>query len=130
MNEEAVMTVPEPIIEPVVEPKAVPQARLLSRVHIKPPGGGDKYWGTVASLSRTRFTLFTHARFKMNAKVIVEFHFHISDKFVVIEKLEAKVIWQGGDSAAFGFDPPLTVGSLALQKAPRLEAHLAGQGAG
>ncbi|TAL12202.1 MAG: hypothetical protein EPO02_02230 [Nitrospirae bacterium] len=130
MEKGTVMTLADPIIEPVRGPDIAPQARLLSRTYIWLREGGDKYWGTVASVSRSRVTVCTHARFKLNAKVTVRFHFQIAGKYMVAEELESKVIWQSGDSAAFGFDPPLTVGSPALQKVPRLEAHLARQGAG
>ena len=125
MSEEAVVMLTDPIIEPVIEPAIVPQARLLPRVDIWLRWGGDKYWGTVISLSRPRFTAFTQARIKLNAKVVVRFHFQTADKREVTEELEAKVMWQSGDSSAFEFDPPLPVGSPDLKKAPRLEDYLA-----
>jgi hypothetical protein len=120
----------EPIIEPVIAPTSVSQARLLPRIYIRLRGEGDKYWGTVASLSRTRFTVFTHARFKVNTKVAVVFHFLISGKWLVTEELEAKAIWQSGDSAALEFNPTLAAGSPALKLAHHLGIHLAAREAG
>ncbi len=130
-NESTVMLV-DPVIERVHEtpkarpPAAPPEATMLSRVYLWLRWGGDKYWGTVASINRTRCTVFSHARFKNNSKIMVRFHFQ--GKSLISEDVEAKVIWQNGDSVAVEFEKPLAAGSPELEKVPCLQAHLAKTG--
>jgi len=67
---------------------------------------------------------------KKNQKVTVRFRFLSAEGQETTEVLIAKVVWQCGDNAGLEFDPPLTAGSTALQKAPQLVAHLAEKEAG
>src|SRR2546422_446027 len=61
---------------------------------------------------------------KAHQRVTVRFRLQSPDGREIIEELAAKEIWQCGDNTGLEFDPPLTAGSPALQKARYLVAHL------
>jgi len=100
---------------------------LLPRVDIVVVGSDDTYWGTVQNITRTGITITLGQHMKAMQRVMIRFRFKGSDQKEIIEGLTAKVIWKTGDNARLEFDPPLTPGSPALQKASYLAAYLADQ---
>ena len=101
--------------------------KLLPRIDIVVVGSDDTYWGSVKDISRVGVSITLGQHLKAIQRVTIRFHFKGSDQKEVIESLTAKVIWKTGDNARLEFDPPLTPGSPALQKAPYLGAHLVEQ---
>jgi len=102
----------------------MPRYHLLTRVDILLAGSGDAYWGSLCNLSRSGVAVAMRQHLKTHQRVTVRFHLLSPDKREIVEELAAKVIWRCGDNAGLEFDPPLTAGSPALQKARYLVAHL------
>jgi hypothetical protein len=100
---------------------------LLPRVDIVMVGSDDNYWGSVKNLSRSGVSLTLGQHLKTIQRVTIRFRFKGTDQQEIIEDLTAKVIWKTGDNARLEFDPPLTPGSPALQKASYLAAYLVDQ---
>lgn len=109
----------------VGERRGHPRFHVLMRVDVSVAGRSDTYWGSVCNLSRTGVAIILRQYLKANHKVTIRFLFRSEDGREVTETLTARVIWKCGDNVGLGFDPPLTAGSPALQKAPHLVAHLA-----
>ena len=106
------------------EPRRGPRYHLLTRVDILPAGSSDVYWGSMCNLSRSAVAVAMRQRVKTHQRVMVRFHLQSPDGREIIEELAAKAVWQCGDNTGLEFDPPLTAGSPALQKARNLAAHL------
>ena len=106
----------------------MPRYHLLTRVDILV--GGDPYWGSMRNLSRSGIAVTVRHHLKTHQRVTVRFHLQSPDGREVIEDLAAKEIWQCGDDAGLEFDPPLTAGSPALQRARYLMWHLVEREAG
>ena len=100
---------------------------LLPRVDIVVVGSDDMYWGSVKDIGRAGVSITLGQHMKAMQRVMIRFRFKGSDQKEIIEGLTAKVIWKTGDNARLEFDPPLTPGSPALQKASYLAAYLAEQ---
>jgi len=102
----------------------MPRFPLLSCVEVSVPGRRATFGGTVTNLSRTGISLRIRQRLKPNRKITIRFHFLSDDWREVTEALDARVIWQSGDSAGLAFQSPLTAGSpdrpAARQKTPHL----------
>ncbi|SRR5713226_7177672 len=114
----------------VGERRRTPRYHLLTRVDIMLASNGDTYWGSMCNLSRSGVAVAMRQRLKIDQRVTVRFHLLSPDKREIVEELAAKAIWQCGESAGLEFDPPLTAGSPALQKARYLVAHLVEKEAG
>ena len=104
--------------------RRAPCYHLLTRVDILPAGSTDTYWGSMCSLSHSGVAVAIRQRLKTDQRVTLRFHLQSPDGREIIEELAAKAVWQCGDNARLEFDPPLTAGSPALQKARNLAAHL------
>ena len=115
---------PKPVGTVVGERRRMPRYHLLTRVDILVAGRGDAYWGSMRNVSRSGVAVTMRQHLKRHQRVTVRFHLLSPDKREIVEELAAKAIWQCGESAGLEFDPPLTAGSPALQKARYLVAHL------
>ncbi len=109
------------------ERRAMPRYQLLTRIDILVVGSADTYWGNVKNISRAGASITLGQHLKTILRVTIRFRFKGSDQKEIIEDLAAKVIWKTGDNAGLEFDPLLTAGSPALQKAPYLAAYLVEQ---
>jgi PilZ domain-containing protein len=114
----------------VGERRRLPRYYLLTRIDILLAGSGEAYWGSMRNLSRSGVAVTIRQHLQTQQKVTVRFHHQSLDGREVVEDLTAKEIWQCGDNAGLAFDPPLTTGSPALQKARYLVAHLVEKEAG
>jgi hypothetical protein len=114
----------------VEERRGTLRCRLLTCVDISVAGNSNVYWGGMNNLSRTGVAITLRQPLKTNQKVTIRFRLQSADGREVAEDLVAKVIWRNGDNTGLEFDPPLTAGSPALQKAPYLVAHLADKESG
>jgi len=120
-----------PSVEAIVgERRHAPCHHLLTRVDILLAGSSEAYWGSMRNLNRSGVAVAMRQQLKANQKVTVRFHLQSPDGREIIEELAAKAVWHCGDNAGLEFDPPLTAGSPASQKAQYLVAHIIEQDAG
>ena len=106
------------------ERRVLPRYQLTKHVDIVVADGDVTYWGSLRDLSRTGIAIAFRQDLKTNQKVAVRFRMESDDGIVVLEELNATVIWKSKDHAGLEFAKPLISGSSSLKKAPFLAAHL------
>ena len=124
MSRQEMESTPKSVGTVVGERRRMPRYHLLTRVDILLAGSADLYWGSVCNLSRSGVAVSMRQHLKAHQRVTVRFRLQSPDGREIIEELAAKEIWQCGDNTGLEFDPALTAGSSALQKARYLAAHL------
>lgn len=106
------------------ERRVLPRYHLAKHVDIVVADGDVTYWGSLKDLSRTGISIALRQDLKTNQKVAVRFRMESDDGIVVLEELDALVIWKSSDHAGLEFAKPLIAGSSSLKKAPCLAAHI------
>jgi PilZ domain len=106
------------------ERRVLQRYHLAKRVDIIVAKGDETYWGSLKDLSRTGIAITLRQELTASQDVIVRFRMESDDGKVVLEELNATVIWNSRRDAGLEFTKPLIAGSSALKKAPCLAAHL------
>lgn len=106
------------------ERRVLPRYQLAKHVDIVVADGDVTYWGSLHDLSRTGIAIALRQDLKRNQHVTVRFRMESADGIVVLEELDATVIWKSKEHAGLEFAKPLISGSSSLKKAPHLAAHL------
>lgn len=98
--------------------------RYTLQVRAGVSGGGKTHWGSLSNVSRTGVAMSLKQQLRPNQSVTILFNLHSADGREVTESLSAKVLWQLGGKAGFALEPPLRGRSVAVLKAPYLNAYL------
>jgi hypothetical protein len=106
------------------ERRVLARYHLAKHVDIVVAKEDETYWGSLKDLSRTGIAVTLRHDLKASQDVTVRFRMESDDGKVVVEELQATVIWKSREDAGLEFTKPLIAGSSALKKAPFLASHL------
>ena len=105
--------------------RAAPRFHLVARVDIMTAGSADPIWGAVANISRSGVALYVRQPLQIQSKVALRFRFQAEGGREVTEVLNAKIVWQRGETAGLEFEAPLLADSPTALQAQNLAAHIA-----